>query len=160
MQSHISVCNFLLWHWWITTQGRKHCPNLKFLLYWAYLFPPSQLLRYAHHITTSLPPPPYFQTFLRPCYCIRQRISQKPIYDLHCWYKTEARASQRAKFAEKVHKPPLWVHVINFVLNGLDASIWIPWSPSDPKKSWCTDRIIQLHKKPASFLHLYRVRDA
>ena len=41
-------------------------------------------------------------------------------------------ATQRAKFAEKVHKPPLWVNVINLELNGLDASIWIPWSPSDP----------------------------
>ena len=69
-------------------------------------------------------------------------------------------ASQRAKFAEKVHKPPLWVNVINFELNGLDASIWVPWSPSDPKKSWCTDRSIQIHKKQAAFLHLYRVRDA
>ena len=67
------------------------------------------------------------------------------------------RAAQRAKFAEKVHKPPLWVNVINFELNGLDASIWVPWSPSDPKKSWCTDRSIQIHKKQAAFLHLYRV---
>ena len=41
-----------------------------------------------------------------------------------------AAAAQRAKFAEKVHKPPLWVNVINFELNGLDASIWVPWSPS------------------------------
>ena len=65
----------------------------------------------------------------------------------------------RAKFAEKVHKPPLWVNVINFELNGLDASIWVPWSPSDPKKSWCTDRSIQIHKKQAAFLHLYRVQD-
>ena len=28
-------------------------------------------------------------------------------------------AAQRAKFAEKVHKPPPWVNVINFELNGL-----------------------------------------
>ena len=42
--------------------------------------------------------------------------------------------TQRAKFAEKVHKPPLWVNVINFELNWLDASIWVPWSPSDSKK--------------------------
>ena len=33
-------------------------------------------------------------------------------------------ATQRAKFAEKVLKPPLWVNVINFELNGLDASIF------------------------------------
>ena len=25
------------------------------------------------------------------------------------------------------------------------ASIWVPWSPSDPKKLWCTDRSIQIH---------------
>jgi hypothetical protein len=31
--------------------------------------------------------------------------------------------SQRAKFAEKVQKPPLQVNVIIFELNGLDASI-------------------------------------
>ena len=43
-------------------------------------------------------------------------------------------AAQRAKFSEKVHKPPLWVNVITFELNALDASIWVPWSPSDPKK--------------------------
>ena len=42
-------------------------------------------------------------------------------------------ATQRAKFAEKVYKPPLGVNVNNFELNGLDASIWVPWSPSDPK---------------------------
>ena len=66
--------------------------------------------------------------------------------------------AQRIKFAKKVHKPPLWVNVINFELNGLDASIWVPWSPSDPKKSWCTVRSIQIHKKQAAFLHLCRLR--
>ena len=43
--------------------------------------------------------------------------------------------AQMAKFVEKVHKPPLWINVIHFELNGLDASAWVPWSPSDPKKS-------------------------
>ena len=33
------------------------------------------------------------------------------------------RGAQKAKFAEKVHKPPLWINVIYFELNGLDASI-------------------------------------
>ena len=33
--------------------------------------------------------------------------------------------AQRAKFAEKVHKPPSWVNVVNFELNGLDDSIWV-----------------------------------
>ena len=55
-------------------------------------------------------------------------------------------ASQRAKFAKKVHKPPLRVNAINFELNGFNASIWVPWSPSHPKKSWCTDRKFQSHK--------------
>ena len=47
--------------------------------------------------------------------------------------------AQRAKFAKMVHKPPLGVSIINFELNGFNASIWVPWSPSDPKKSWCTE---------------------
>ena len=45
-----------------------------------------------------------------------------------------ARAAPRAKFSKKVHKPPFRVNVINFELNGFNASIWVPWSPSDPKK--------------------------
>ena len=38
-------------------------------------------------------------------------------------------ATQRAKFAEKVHKPPLGLKVINFELNGFNASIWVPQTP-------------------------------
>ena len=68
-------------------------------------------------------------------------------------------AAHSAKFTEKVHKPPLWVYVINFELNGLDASIWVPWSHSDPKKSWCTDKSIQIHKicvnKQAKCMHIF-----
>ena len=60
--------------------------------------------------------------------------------------------AQRAKFAKKVHKPPLGVHVINFELNWFNASIWVPCNPSDPKKSWCS---IQIHKKQVAFLHLF-----
>ena len=55
-------------------------------------------------------------------------------------------AAQRAKFAKKVHIPPFSVNDINFELNGFNASIWVSWSPSDPKKLWCTDRSIQIHK--------------
>ena len=33
--------------------------------------------------------------------------------------KIDTQAAQRAKFAEKVDKPPLWINVINFELNGL-----------------------------------------
>ena len=43
-------------------------------------------------------------------------------------------ATQRAKFAKKVHKPLLWGNVINFKLNGFNALIMVPWSASDPKK--------------------------
>ena len=54
--------------------------------------------------------------------------------------------SYRAKFAEKVHKPPLGIDVLNFELNGFNASIWVPWSPPDPQKLWCTNRSIQINK--------------
>ena len=37
--------------------------------------------------------------------------------------------AQRAKFAKKVHKPPLGFIVINFGLNGFNASIWVPQTP-------------------------------
>ena len=43
-------------------------------------------------------------------------------------------AAQRAKFAEKVKKPPLGIIVINFELNGFNASLCVPWSPSEYKK--------------------------
>ena len=43
-------------------------------------------------------------------------------------------ATQRARIAEKVHKPPLGINVINFELNGFNASIYVPWSSSDPQK--------------------------
>ena len=42
--------------------------------------------------------------------------------------------TQRAKIAEKVHKPLLGVNVINFEFNGSHAFILVPWSPSDTKK--------------------------
>ena len=66
--------------------------------------------------------------------------------------KSCRRGAQRAKFAKKVHKPPLGVNVINFELNWFNASIWVPCNPSDPKKSWCS---IQIHKKQVAFLHLF-----
>ena len=42
--------------------------------------------------------------------------------------------TQRAKIAEKVHKPPLGVDVINLNLMGLMYSYMVPWSPSDTNK--------------------------
>ena len=59
---------------------------------------------------------------------------------------TPTHAAQRVKFAEKVHKPPLGFNVINFELNGLNASILVPWSPLDPKRLWFTNRNIQINK--------------
>ena len=44
-----------------------------------------------------------------------------------------ASASQRAKFTEKVHKPPLGVNVISFELNGCNVSIWSLGVPQTPK---------------------------
>ena len=43
-------------------------------------------------------------------------------------------ATHGTKIAEKVHKPPLGANVINFELDGFNASIRVPWSPSDQKK--------------------------
>ena len=44
-------------------------------------------------------------------------------------------AAQRTKIAEKVHKPPHGVYVINFELNGFNAFIQVSWSPLETKKS-------------------------
>ena len=63
-----------------------------------------------------------------------------------------ASGAQRAKFAKKVHKPPLWVNIINFELNWFNASIWVPCNPSDPKKSWCC---IQIYEKQVASLHIF-----
>ena len=49
-------------------------------------------------------------------------------------------STQWAKFAKKVHKRTLGVNIINFELDWFNASIWVPWDPSDSKKSWYTDR--------------------
>ena len=47
-----------------------------------------------------------------------------------CLYYSDA--AQRAKFAKRVHKPPLGVNVINFELKWFNASIRVPWSPFRP----------------------------
>ena len=49
-------------------------------------------------------------------------------------YSYGPHGTQRAENVKKVHKPPLGVNVINFELNGFNASMWVPWSPLDPKK--------------------------
>ena len=58
--------------------------------------------------------------------------------------------AQKTKLAEKVHKPPLLDNVINFDLKGLDASIWVHCSPSDPKSH---DALIEVFKFIRNKLH-------
>ena len=54
--------------------------------------------------------------------------------------------AQRAKFAKKVHKPPLRVNVINFELSGFNASIFnmVPLESLRPQKS--CDALIEVFK--------------
>ena len=61
------------------------------------------------------------------------------------------------KFSEKVHKPSLGVNVNYFKLNVCTASIWVPWSPSNPKISHdapMSNRSIQIHKICVKKLHV------
>ena len=53
-------------------------------------------------------------------------------------------ATQRAKLAEKVHKPPLRVNVINFEVNGFNASIY--GSPGVPQTPKSHDALIEVFK--------------
>ena len=50
-----------------------------------------------------------------------------------------------ARIAQNVKKPTLTVNVIDFDFFGINVSIWVPWSPLGPKKSWYLGRIIQIH---------------
>ena len=67
--------------------------------------------------------------------------------------------AQRTKIAEKVHKTPFVVSPTNFELNGFNALIWVPRSPSESKKLELNDRSIQIHeicgKKQNAFLPLF-----
>ena len=64
----------------------------------------------------------------------------------NCFKVKWSYSTQRDKINEKVHKPPLRVNLISFKLNGFNASIWVPWSSSDPKTLRYTDRSTQIHK--------------
>ena len=71
---------------------------------------------------------------------------------VHCSSKySHCTAAQRAKFSKKVHKPPHGFNVINVELNWFNAFIWVPWNPSDPKKTWCTDKSIQISRNKLYF---------
>ena len=48
--------------------------------------------------------------------------------------RKQGHGTQRAKIAKKVHKPPLAVNVINFELNGFDASYGSPGVPQSRKR--------------------------
>ena len=63
-----------------------------------------------------------------------KEIDMKSSACMKSGFVSSQRGAQRAKIAEKVHKPSLGVNVINFKLNGFNAFIWVSWSPSDPKK--------------------------
>ena len=65
-------------------------------------------------------------------YCNRKKGRDKMNFGLRCY--SSSGGAQRTKFLKNVHKPPLRANFINFELNGFNASIWVPWSPSDPKK--------------------------
>ena len=55
-------------------------------------------------------------------------------------------AAPWARVANFVKKPPLIVNVTYLKINGFNASMWVSWSPSDPKKSQCINRCIQIHQ--------------
>ena len=51
-----------------------------------------------------------------------------------------------AREANFVKKPPHFVNVTYLELNGFNVSMCVSWSLSDPKKSQCIDRVIQIHQ--------------
>ena len=46
----------------------------------------------------------------------------------------------------KFKETPSHSDVIDFEFVGFNVSIWVPWSPFGPKKSWYIGRIIQIPK--------------
>ena len=69
-----------------------------------------------------------------------------------CWFpgnvcvKSHSKhsAAPWARAANFVKKPPLIVNVTYLKLNGFNASMWVSWSPPDPKKSQLIDWCIQI----------------
>ena len=59
---------------------------------------------------------------------------------------TECHATPWARAANFVKKPPLIVNITYSELNGFNASMWVSWSLTDPKKSQCIDQCIQIHQ--------------
>ena len=54
--------------------------------------------------------------------------------------KEKIHAAQRTKFVEKVHKPPLRIYVINFELDGFNASMPVLQTPKS------CDAVIEIFK--------------
>ena len=71
------------------------------------------------------------------------------------WLAKIRRGAQRAKFAEKVHKPPLGVNVIDFELKGFNASIWIPRTPKSHDALIEVFKFIRCVKKQVAFIYLF-----
>ena len=46
----------------------------------------------------------------------------------------------------KCKETPSHSECFDFEFFGFNVSIWVPWSPLGPKKSWYIGRIIQIHK--------------
>ena len=70
-----------------------------------------------------------------------------PEDSLHFWLLWPmVRRRYGGRAVDFVKKPPLIVNVKYLELNGFNASMWVSWSLSDPKKSQCIDRCIQIHQ--------------
>ena len=90
-----------------------------------------------------------FTKFLNQAFYITHTFDLRFLYIIGC--SGPRCAVQRAKFSKNVHKPPHWVNVINFELDGLDASIWVPWKSQRPQKSH--DALIKIFKFIRNKLH-------
>ena len=59
---------------------------------------------------------------------------------------TGAGAAPWARATNFVKKLPFIVNVTYLEINGFNASMWVSYSPSDPKKSQCIERCVQIHQ--------------
>ena len=64
----------------------------------------------------------------------------------HLWFDIWAQAALWVRIVQNVKKLSLSVNVINFEFFCFYVSIWVPWNPLGPKKSWYIARISQTQK--------------
>ena len=81
---------------------------------------------------------------LRVCYQIWLKFAHNKAVDLPS--RPRVCGAPWARAANFVKKPPFIVNITNLELDGFNASIWVSWSPSDPKKSQCIEWCIQIHQ--------------